>query len=179
MLLGNIGTNSAQAKTSEAKILQHNYLVSKHTIHWFNTKGKWSLFWRHDKCAEIRSDGLATLCYKQRQILKAHIRRYLRLDKILHPPVIYSDGGYDWDSLVSKCEASGAGWYANTGNGFYFGPQFTKSTWHSSGGGPVYEMDGTGPHMRSYSIDYIKHIAYRTMQRQGPGAWPNCNGYLY
>ena len=80
--------------------------------------------------------------------------------------------------MVDQCEAPGAGWYANTGNGFFFGPQFTQETWHGSGGGPVLEMDGYGPPMKSYSIRYIEHVAYRTMQLQGPGAWPNCNGYL-
>jgi hypothetical protein len=80
--------------------------------------------------------------------------------------------------MVANCEAPASGWYADTGNGFYFGPQFTKETWHGSGGGPVREMDGYGPPMKSYSVPYIKHIAYNTMKLQGPGAWPNCHSYL-
>jgi hypothetical protein len=87
----------------------------------------------------------------------------------------------DWYSMVYKCEARGLSdpWYANTGNGFFFGPQFTRGTWHSSGGGPVREMgDKYGKPMKSYSIGYIVRIAETTLRKQGRGAWPNCHGYL-
>jgi len=83
--------------------------------------------------------------------------------------------------MVRNCEARGIRnpWYANTGNHFYFGIQFTRSTWHGSGGGPVREMgDRNGKPMRSYSITYIKHIAERTLKLQGFSAWPNCYMYL-
>lgn len=89
--------------------------------------------------------------------------------------------GYDWHNMVVKCEARGLKnpWYANTGNGYYFGIQFKPSTWHSSGGGPVREMgDKNGKPMKSYSIKYIIRIAENTMRIQGRGAWPDCNGYL-
>lgn len=88
---------------------------------------------------------------------------------------------HDWYSMVYRCEARGQPnpWYTNTGNGFYFGPQFTPGTWHSSGGGPVREMgDKNGKPMASYSISYIIRIAENTYRLQGPRAWPNCNGYL-
>lgn len=79
-----------------------------------------------------------------------------------------------------KCEAPGEGWYANTGNGFYFGPQFTPQTWHGSGGGAVKEMgDAGGLSMASYPVSYIKRIAYNTIKSQGPHAWPNCYQWLY
>jgi Transglycosylase-like domain len=88
---------------------------------------------------------------------------------------------HDWYNMVYNCESRGQPnpWYTNTGNGFYFGPQFTRTTWHSSGGGPVREMgDRNGRPMRSYSISYIIRVAENTMRLQGPGAWPHCNGYL-
>lgn len=89
---------------------------------------------------------------------------------------------HNWSNMVYNCESRGQPnpWYTNTGNGFYFGPQFTASTWHGSGGGPVREMgDKNGLPMRSYSVKYIIRIAENTYRSQGPHAWPNCYGYLY
>jgi hypothetical protein len=88
---------------------------------------------------------------------------------------------HDWWSMVRNCEARGVRdmWYAHTGNGFYFGPQFTISTWHSNGGGPVLEMgDKGGRPMHAYSIRYIITVAERVLRSQGFLAWPNCYGYL-
>ena len=88
---------------------------------------------------------------------------------------------HNWSNMVYNCESKGSPnpWYTNTGNGFYFGPQFTPGTWHSSGGGPVREMgDRNGRPMKSYSIQYIIRIAENTYRIQGPYAWPNCHGYL-
>jgi hypothetical protein len=88
---------------------------------------------------------------------------------------------HNWSRMVYSCEARGIynPWYANTGNGFYFGPQFTRSTWHVEGGGPVSEMgDRGGRPMKYYSIPYIIQIAENTIRDQGYGAWPNCHGYL-
>lgn len=92
-----------------------------------------------------------------------------------------AQAGYNWHNMVVKCEARGLKnpWYANTGNGFYFGPQFTRTTWHGSGGGPVREMgDANGKPMSKYSVKYIIRIAENTMRLQGRRAWPNCNRYL-
>jgi Transglycosylase-like domain len=87
----------------------------------------------------------------------------------------------DWNYLVFNCEAKGVPnpWYANTGNGFFFGPQFAPKTWHANGGGKVREMDGYGPPMKSYSIAYIIRIAESTYQSQGPWAWPWCHAHGY
>jgi len=87
-----------------------------------------------------------------------------------------------WSRLVYGCEAIGVrdAWYANTGNGFYFGPQFTPGTWHANGGGPVREMgDRNGLPMHSYSISYIIGVAERTYRSQGPYAWPWCHSHGY
>ena len=91
---------------------------------------------------------------------------------------------HNWRNMVKYCESRGAPesrmWYTNTGNGFYFGPQFTEDTWHAYGGGPVSEMgDKGGRPMRSYSISYIIGVAERTLHGQGLLAWPNCYQYLF
>lgn len=161
--------------------MKHNMILSKHKIDWYHGKGHWTLHVKFKTCKAVErrySKQRAHICHKARTMLERHTERYKKLLAILYPKPVYDTGGYNWDSMVNNCEAISSGWYANTGNGFYFGPQFTPSTWHSSGGGPVLEMDGYGPSMKSYSIDYIKHVAYRTMQLQGPSAWPNCHGYL-
>lgn len=88
---------------------------------------------------------------------------------------------HDWYNMVRNCESIGIRdmWYTNTGNGFFFGPQFTESTWHDYGGGPVLEMgDRGGRPMHAYSIRYIVAVAERVLRGQGFSAWPNCYGYL-
>lgn len=185
-VLGNLGTSSAQAHSlskSEASVLHHNYLVSVHTVRWYNNKGRWTLHVKYDKCSMVPSNKRERICRKARHLLEAHAVRRDRIYSLLHPEPVYDTGGYNWDRMVHLCEAKGhtgiSAWYTNTGNGFFFGPQFTPGTWHSSGGGPVREMgDRNGLPMSSYSIPYIEHIANNTMQLQGPGAWPNCHGYL-
>lgn len=187
ILLGNIGTKSAHAMTmSQERILKHNMVVSLHVKHWYHGPGHWTLHEKFKTCKAVArrySERRAGICYKARVTLERHSERYSRIHAILYPAPVYSgsSGGYNWSNMVYKCEARGVSdpWYANTGNGFYFGPQFTIDTWHNSGGGPVREMgDAHGLPMHSYSVAYIEHIAYNVMRSQGPGAWPNCNGYL-
>lgn len=187
ILLGNIGTKSAHAqslRTDQVKVLKHNMLVSLHTKQWYHGPGHWTLHERFKTCKAVSrrySEKRAGICYKARLTLERHTERYNRINAILYPKPVYSGGGYNWSSMVWNCEAKGVPdpWYANTGNGFYFGPQFTISTWHANGGGPVREMgDRGGVPMHSYSVDFIEHVAYNVMTSQGPGAWPHCNGYL-
>ncbi|MEV0977571.1 transglycosylase family protein [Streptomyces sp. NPDC049915] len=40
--------------------------------------------------------------------------------------------GPDWDAIAA-CE-SGGNWQANTGNGYYGGLQFSRSSWRAAGG---------------------------------------------
>lgn len=186
ILLGNIGTKSAHAHSltvSQALTMKHNMIVSKHTINWYHGPGHWTLHEKFKTCKAVArrySERRAGICYKARVTLQTHVERYNRITAILYPKPVYDSGGYDWSSMVYNCEAKGLSdpWYANTGNGFFFGPQFTPTTWHNSGGGPVFEMDGHGPHMHAYSIDFIEHVAYNVMREQGPGAWPMCHGFL-
>jgi len=71
-----------------------------------------------------------------------------------------------WDA-VAQCE-SGGNWAINTGNGFYGGLQFTRSTWLGYGGGAY------APTANLASREQQISIAQRTLAGQGPGAWPVC-----
>ena len=71
-----------------------------------------------------------------------------------------------WDR-VAACE-SGGNWSISTGNGFYGGLQFTRSTWSSFGGGAYASTADRAS--RSAQIA----VAERVLASQGPGAWPVC-----
>jgi len=71
-----------------------------------------------------------------------------------------------WDA-VAQCE-SGGNWAINTGNSFYGGLQFTRSTWLGYGGGAY------APTANLASREQQISIAQRTLAGQGPGAWPVC-----
>ena len=76
------------------------------------------------------------------------------------------DGGV-WDRLV-QCEATGD-WSINTGNGYYGGLQFDKSTWNAYGGDAYASL----PHQASRE----QQIAIASKVRDangGYGAWPAC-----
>ncbi len=72
-----------------------------------------------------------------------------------------------WDR-VAACESSG-NWSINTGNSFYGGLQFTRSTWLAFGGGTY----ASYAHQASKTEQIA--IARRTLSGQGPGAWPVCS----
>ena len=71
----------------------------------------------------------------------------------------------NWDA-VAKCE-SGGNWSTDTGNGYYGGLQFTKSTWHANG--------GTGDPQEASREEQIR-VAENVAKSQGMGAWPTCGG---
>ena len=74
--------------------------------------------------------------------------------------------GTVWDD-VAQCE-SGGNWSINTGNGYYGGLQFSSSTWKAFGGG---EYASTAN--KASKAEQIA-VAQRTLDQQGPGAWPTC-----
>ncbi|WP_270886815.1 transglycosylase family protein [Pedococcus sp. 5OH_020] len=78
-----------------------------------------------------------------------------------------SAAGTVWDR-VAACE-SGGNWSINTGNGFYGGLQFTRSTWSAYGGGRY--ADTANHATRAQQIA----VAQRVLASQGPGAWPVCS----
>ncbi|MBM7808539.1 nucleoid-associated protein YgaU [Geodermatophilus bullaregiensis] len=76
----------------------------------------------------------------------------------------------DWDA-VAQCESSG-NWSINTGNGYYGGLQFSQSTWAAFGG-----LDHA-PRADLASKAQQIAVAERTLDVQGPGAWPTCGKAL-
>ena len=73
-----------------------------------------------------------------------------------------------WDRLA-ECEAGG-NWQIDTGNGFYGGLQFEKSSWDWAGGQRYAEY----PHhaTREQQISVAEDL--REMHPKGWGAWPAC-----
>jgi len=71
-----------------------------------------------------------------------------------------------WDA-VAQCE-SGGNWSINTGNGFYGGLQFTRSTWAAFGGAQYATTADRAARGQQIAV------AERVLASQGPGAWPIC-----
>lgn len=87
------------------------------------------------------------------------------------PPQPQISNGAVWDRLA-ECEAGG-NWQANTGNGYYGGVQFDKSTWDAYGGSQY----AAYPHQASRE----QQIAIATKVRDARGgysAWPSCSRQL-
>jgi nucleoid-associated protein YgaU len=72
----------------------------------------------------------------------------------------------NWDA-IAQCE-SGGNWSINTGNGYYGGLQFSRSTWLAYGGGQY------APTANLASRSQQIAVAERTLAGQGIGAWPVC-----
>lgn len=74
--------------------------------------------------------------------------------------------GNVWDRVAS-CE-SGNNWHINTGNGYYGGVQFSRSTWDA--------YRGTKYAARADLATRLEQIevARRVLAAQGPDAWPVC-----
>ncbi|GHG93882.1 transglycosylase family protein [Streptomyces rubradiris] len=68
---------------------------------------------------------------------------------------------------VAACESSG-NWSVNTGNGYYGGLQFTRSTWEAYGGTRY------APRADLATRDEQIAVAEKVLDGQGPGAWPAC-----
>ncbi|GHC67343.1 transglycosylase family protein [Streptomyces cinnamoneus] len=72
-----------------------------------------------------------------------------------------------WDK-VAQCESSG-NWSINTGNGYYGGLQFSKSSWDAAGGSKY----ASYPHQATKAQQIA--VAEKLLAMQGPGAW-GCAG---
>ncbi|MER5363425.1 transglycosylase family protein [Streptomyces sp. NPDC002785] len=72
-----------------------------------------------------------------------------------------------WEK-VAACESTG-NWHINSGNGYFGGLQFTRSTW-AAYGGTVY-----APRADLATKDQQIAIAEKVLEGQGPGAWPGCS----
>ncbi|MFG3009328.1 transglycosylase family protein [Streptomyces cinerochromogenes] len=69
---------------------------------------------------------------------------------------------------VAACESSG-NWSINTGNGFYGGLQFTRSTWEAYGGARYAPRADLATRAEQIAV------AEKVLDGQGPGAWPVCS----
>ncbi|MFE1288876.1 transglycosylase family protein [Streptomyces sp. NPDC058751] len=69
---------------------------------------------------------------------------------------------------VAACESSG-NWSINTGNGYYGGLQFTRSTWEAYGG------QAYARRADQATKDQQIAVAEKVLKGQGPGAWPVCS----
>ena len=72
----------------------------------------------------------------------------------------------NWDA-IAQCE-SGGNWKINTGNGYYGGLQFSRSTWKAYGGGKYASTAN-----KASRAEQIR-IAEKVLDGQGIGAWPVC-----
>ncbi|GAA0512765.1 transglycosylase [Saccharopolyspora subtropica] len=77
-----------------------------------------------------------------------------------------------WDKLA-QCEATG-NWHANTGNGYYGGLQFNKSTWDAYGG----DQYAPYPHQASREQQIAVAEKVRAARGGSYGAWPHCSAKL-
>jgi murein DD-endopeptidase MepM/ murein hydrolase activator NlpD len=69
---------------------------------------------------------------------------------------------------VAACESS-SNWSINTGNGYYGGLQFTRSTWEAYGGTRYAARADLA------TRDQQIAVAEKVLDGQGPGAWPVCS----
>jgi nucleoid-associated protein YgaU len=72
----------------------------------------------------------------------------------------------NWDA-IAQCE-SGGNWSINTGNGYYGGLQFSRSTWAANGGTKYASTANKASRSEQVAI------AERVLRGQGIGAWPVC-----
>jgi LysM repeat protein len=72
----------------------------------------------------------------------------------------------NWD-VVAKCE-SGGRWHINTGNGYYGGLQFSRSTWKSNGGGKYAPTADKATKAEQIAI------ANKLYAKRGLSPWPVC-----
>ncbi|WP_250002955.1 transglycosylase family protein [Actinoplanes sp. M2I2] len=81
-------------------------------------------------------------------------------------PASPAQAAVNWDA-IAQCESSG-NWSINTGNGYYGGLQFSRSTWKAYGGTKYASTADKAT--RSEQI----RIAEKVLDGQGIGAWPVC-----
>lgn len=72
-----------------------------------------------------------------------------------------------WEK-VAACESTGD-WHINSGNGYFGGLQFSRSTW-AAYGGTVY-----APRADLATRNEQIAVAEKVLEGQGPGAWPHCS----
>ncbi|MEV0005468.1 transglycosylase family protein [Micromonospora sp. NPDC050980] len=82
------------------------------------------------------------------------------------PAAPASAASVNWDA-VARCE-SGGNWHINTGNGYYGGLQFSRSTWNGYGGQKYAARADLASRAEQIAV------AEKVLAGQGIGAWPVC-----
>ncbi|MET8837952.1 transglycosylase family protein [Micromonospora sp. NPDC004540] len=85
---------------------------------------------------------------------------------LLGPAAPASAASVNWDA-IAQCE-SGGNWHINTGNGYYGGLQFSRSTWNGYGGQKYASRADLASRGEQIAI------AEKVLDGQGIGAWPVC-----
>src|SRR5689334_1235277 len=85
---------------------------------------------------------------------------------VLGAPATAAQADVNWDA-VAHCESRG-NWSINTGNGYYGGLQFSRSTWRAYGGARFAATADQATRAEQILI------AERVLDGQGIGAWPTC-----
>src|SRR5690349_13911711 len=85
---------------------------------------------------------------------------------LLAPAAPASASSVNWDRLA-QCE-SGGRWHINTGNGYYGGLQFSRSTWKANGGGKYASTAD-----KATKAEQIR-IAEKLHAKRGLSPWPVC-----
>ncbi|MBO3740087.1 LysM peptidoglycan-binding domain-containing protein [Actinoplanes sp. NEAU-H7] len=85
---------------------------------------------------------------------------------VLAGPAAPAQASINWEA-IADCE-SGGNWRINTGNGYYGGLQFSRSTWRAYGGGRYANTAN-----RASKSEQIR-VAERVLRGQGIRAWPHC-----
>ncbi|BCY13117.1 transglycosylase family protein [Actinoplanes sp. L3-i22] len=85
---------------------------------------------------------------------------------ILAPAAPASAASVNWDKLA-QCE-SGGRWHINTGNGYYGGLQFSRSTWTANGGGKYAKTADKATKAEQIAI------AKKLYAKRGLSPWPVC-----
>jgi nucleoid-associated protein YgaU len=81
-------------------------------------------------------------------------------------PAAPAAAAVNWDA-IAQCE-SGGNWKINTGNGYYGGLQFSRSTWKAYGGAKYASTANKATRAEQITI------AKKVLKGQGIGAWPTC-----
>ena len=107
-----------------------------------------------------------TLAPRGRNLLRVAVATAVALGTpvVLAGSADASTGGGKWDR-IAQCE-SGGNWRTASGNGYYGGLQFSRSTWKAFGGPGM-------PHRASRGQQIA--VAERVLAKQGWRAWPVCS----
>jgi hypothetical protein len=179
-LLGNIGTKSAHAHSftaKQVKVFKKNYQKSESVVRWFNNRGRWALYTRHNRCITVKPKSHTIICWNARQALRKHALRMKRLKPIIAPPLVpdgYPPHYKDWKCIMYYEAWHHGKWRANTGNGFYGGLQMNMD-FQRAYGASLLRTKGTADNWTPREQMWVAEKGLRA--RGGFNPWPNTGRY--